>query len=58
MYIILVGEKMLEVMSKKYSNEAGLGNVEVECAGENCCAQSNCGCDNARVSIFIASGEK
>jgi ubiquinone/menaquinone biosynthesis C-methylase UbiE len=39
-------------------SEAGLGNVAVTCASEECCAQSGCGCDVARVSIFMACGEK
>jgi len=37
---------------------AGLSHVVVDCAGENCCAQSNCGDEVARISIFVASGEK
>lgn len=37
---------------------SGLKNVTIECAGGNCCAASSCGCDNARISIFIAYGEK
>ncbi|WP_203218967.1 methyltransferase domain-containing protein [Geoglobus acetivorans] len=42
---------------ERWFREAGLGNVSVECAGEDCCAQSCCG-EYARVSIFVASGEK
>lgn len=38
--------------------EAGCKEVTVDCVGEDCCAQSNCGAEHARVSIFIASGEK
>lgn len=38
--------------------EAGLKNVIIDCAGGNCCAASNCGCDNASISIFVAYGEK
>ncbi|MFH0781776.1 MAG: class I SAM-dependent methyltransferase [Pseudomonadota bacterium] len=37
---------------------AGLKNVQVTCASENCCAQSACGNDQAKISIFVASGEK
>lgn len=37
---------------------AGLKNVLVTCASENCCAQSECGNDQAKISIFVASGEK
>lgn len=38
--------------------EAGLKNVIIDCAGGNCCATSNCGCDNASISVFAAYGEK
>jgi len=37
---------------------AGMKNVQVACASENCCAQSACGGDQAKISIFVASGEK
>ncbi len=37
---------------------AGLNNVEIDCAGGNCCATSGCGCNNANISIFVAYGEK
>lgn len=37
---------------------AGMKNVQVTCASENCCAQSACGSDQAKISIFVASGEK
>ncbi|HWP67705.1 MAG TPA: class I SAM-dependent methyltransferase [Rectinemataceae bacterium] len=37
---------------------AGLENIAVDCAGENCCAHSDCGSDYADISIFIASGSK
>ena len=37
---------------------AGMKNVQVACAGENCCAQSCCGKDHAAIRIFIASSEK
>jgi ubiquinone/menaquinone biosynthesis C-methylase UbiE len=39
-------------------SEAGLKGVKVECANENCCSTSNCGCTEAKVSIFIAQGKK
>ncbi len=39
-------------------SEAGLGNVTVTCASEECCAQSGRGCEVARVSIFMACGHK
>jgi len=37
---------------------AGLINVDVDCAGESCCATSSCGCENAEASIFLAIGKK
>ncbi|MBU1565803.1 MAG: class I SAM-dependent methyltransferase [Proteobacteria bacterium] len=37
---------------------AGMKNAKVTCASENCCAQSICGNDLARISIFVASSEK
>lgn len=42
----------------RWFEEAGLKNVTVDCVGENCCAESSCGCESASVSIFVASGEK
>jgi len=38
--------------------EAELKNVVVDCAGEDCCAQSSGGDEIASVSVFLASGEK
>ncbi len=38
--------------------QAGLEAVCVDCIGEDCCAQSTCGSEYARVSIFVASGVK
>jgi ubiquinone/menaquinone biosynthesis C-methylase UbiE len=38
--------------------EAGLKEVNVECTGEDCCAQSSCGDEYASISIFVASGKK
>jgi ubiquinone/menaquinone biosynthesis C-methylase UbiE len=43
---------------ERWFRAAGLKNVVVDCAGENCCAGSKSGADHATVSIFIASGEK
>lgn len=37
---------------------AGMKNVQVTCARENCCAQSACDNGQAKISIFVASGEK
>jgi ubiquinone/menaquinone biosynthesis C-methylase UbiE len=42
----------------KWFEDAGLRNVSVDCVGDNCCATSACGCDEASVSIFIAVGTK
>ncbi len=42
---------------KRWLKEAGLKNINVECANETCCAQSSCG-ENAEISIFLASGER
>ncbi len=43
---------------KQWFEEYGLRNVVVDCVGENCCAQSSCGCESASISIFVAYGEK
>jgi len=43
---------------KRWFIAAGLENVVVDCVGEDCCAESSCGGDYARISIFVASGEK
>ena len=43
---------------KKWFSNAGLKNVSVDCVGENCCATSSSGCQNATVSIFVAFGQK
>jgi len=40
----------------KWLEFAGLKDVSVECANEKCCADSSCGCETARISIFIATG--
>jgi ubiquinone/menaquinone biosynthesis C-methylase UbiE len=42
----------------RWFTEAGLHNVRVDCVGENCCAQSECGSEQAAVSIFVAVGER
>jgi len=51
-----MGFKREEV--RQWFSEAGLKNVLVDCVGEDCCAQSQCGPGQARVSIFVACGEK
>ncbi len=43
---------------RQWLEETGCKEVIVDCIGEDCCAQSNCGAQHARVSIFITSGEK
>jgi ubiquinone/menaquinone biosynthesis C-methylase UbiE len=43
---------------KKWFIEAGLQNVQTDCVGEDCCSESDCGTDKARVSIFVATGTK
>ncbi len=37
---------------------AELKNVFVDCAGGNCCTTSEYGCEDASISIFVATGEK
>ena len=43
---------------EKWFKSAGLKNIRIDCSGENCCTESGCGCENARISIFVASGQK
>jgi ubiquinone/menaquinone biosynthesis C-methylase UbiE len=43
---------------KRWFEEAGLSEVVVDGVGSNCCADSECGSQQASVSIFIASGVK
>jgi len=43
---------------RKWFAEAGLRNVQMDCVGEDCCAESDCGNKKASVSIFIACGTK
>jgi len=43
---------------RKWFSEAGLQNVQIDCVGEDCCAESDCGNNKASVSIFIAIGTK
>jgi len=37
---------------------AGLTNVHVDCIEENCCTCSTCGSGSAKISIFLAIGNK
>jgi ubiquinone/menaquinone biosynthesis C-methylase UbiE len=43
---------------RKWLEEAGLKDVNLDCVGENCCAASSCGKERAQISIFIGSGKK
>ncbi len=43
---------------RRWFEEAGLKEVIVDCVGEDCCAASSCGKENAKVGIFVASGKK
>ncbi len=43
---------------KQWFENACLTNIQINCAGEDCCAESNCGCESASISIFVASGRK
>ena len=43
---------------KKWFIEAGLVNVSVDCAGEDCCDESKDSSKTIRISLFLASGEK
>ncbi|WP_297425584.1 class I SAM-dependent methyltransferase [Clostridium sp.] len=42
----------------EWFEDSGLKNVTVNCVGSNCCADSECGCEKANISIFAAYGEK
>lgn len=43
---------------KQWFISAGFADVSAHCAGSNCCADSECGCDKAEISIFAAVGIK
>ena len=42
----------------QWLSNAGLKKVGIDCVGQNCCTTSNCGCEEAAISIFVAWGEK
>lgn len=42
----------------RWFTQAGLKKVQVQSAGEKCCADSVHGCSRAQISIFLALGEK
>ena len=43
---------------QRWFNEAGLENVKIDCTDDNCCAASETGQGDAKVSIFLAAGTK
>jgi len=43
---------------ERWFKQAGLKNVKVDCVGEECCGDSDEGSEKARVSLFVAYGEK
>ncbi len=43
---------------QRWFADAGLETVHVDCAGDDCCSPSDAGSEEARVSIFIATGSK
>jgi ubiquinone/menaquinone biosynthesis C-methylase UbiE len=43
---------------ERWFAEAQLQNVQIDCLGEDCCAESDCLNEKASISIFIASGTK
>ncbi len=43
---------------ESWFNEAGLKNILIESLEENCCASSQCGCQEAAANIFMATGKK
>jgi ubiquinone/menaquinone biosynthesis C-methylase UbiE len=43
---------------KAWFNEAHLKNISIESLDENCCTTSECSCQNAAASIFMAAGMK
>ncbi|NOX88067.1 MAG: class I SAM-dependent methyltransferase, partial [Calditrichaeota bacterium] len=40
----------------RWFEEAGLTDIRIDCTDEECCSESNCGCESANISIFVASG--
>ncbi len=43
---------------RKWLEEAGLKDIDLDCVGENCCTTSSCGKERAQISIFIGSGSR
>lgn len=41
----------------RWFKSAGLSKIKVDCVGQTCCAQSECG-EKAAIGIFVAVGEK
>jgi ubiquinone/menaquinone biosynthesis C-methylase UbiE len=42
---------------RRWFIEAGLKNISIDCVGGECCTKSIEGCEEAKISIFIAYGE-
>lgn len=42
----------------RWYQQAGFNVIFIDDAEEKCCAQSSCGCHNARIGIFVALGIK
>lgn len=55
-YDIWLGFKREDL--RRWLQAAGLSNIVVDCAGEDGCSTSDCGCTEAQVSIFNARGDK
>ncbi|MFB3764741.1 MAG: class I SAM-dependent methyltransferase [Methanotrichaceae archaeon] len=51
-----MGFKRVDI--RRWFEEAGLKDIIVDCVGENCCAESSCGREQAKISIFVAYGQK
>ncbi len=43
---------------RRWLTEAGFKKIKIELANENCCARSSHEDESAKVSVFVASGEK
>lgn len=43
---------------RAWFQNAGLKSVTVDCTDSSCCTSSSCGCGDASISIFVATGVK
>jgi ubiquinone/menaquinone biosynthesis C-methylase UbiE len=43
---------------RRWFVEAGLKDIALDCVGADCCSKSECGCSDAKISIFVATGTK